>query len=90
MVEESDLYNFQRDSLSDSRIAAILQAERESGRIPNLKGVRVWKAGAASGDLKEAKARQLEKFWLQYFQAAGADVAKERYASALLDFGLNW
>ena len=90
MVEESDLYNFQRDALSDSRIAAILKAERESGRIPNLKGVRVWKAGAASGELKETKARQLEKFWLEYFHAAGADVAKERYASALLDFGLNW
>jgi len=90
MVEESDLYNFQSDSLSDSRIEAILKAERESGRIPNLNGVRVWKAGAASGDLKEAKSRQLEKFWLQYFQAAGADVAKERYAPILLDFGLSW
>lgn len=90
MVEESDLYNFQSDSLTDARIAAILKAEGESGRIPNLKGVRVWKAGAASGDLKETKVRQLEKFWLQYFQAAGADVAKERYAPVLLDFGLNW
>ncbi|MBL8234010.1 MAG: hypothetical protein JNL98_36275 [Bryobacterales bacterium] len=90
MVEESDLYDFKTDRLDDRRIAAIIEAERVAGRLPALQGVRVWKAGSAAGAIPEEKLRQIEKFWLQYFQAAGAVFPKERYAAAVLDFALQW
>ena len=44
MVEESKFYNFRRESVSDKRIDEIIATERAAGRLPSLKGVRVWKA----------------------------------------------
>ena len=90
MVEESKSYNFRRDSISDKRIEEIIAAERAAGRLPSLKGVRVWKAGSTTAAINDSKTRQIEKFWQQYFAAAGAELKTERYGAALLDFNLKW
>jgi hypothetical protein len=90
MVEESKSYNFRHDSLSDKRIEQIIAAERAAGRLPLLNGVRVWKAGATTAAIDDSRTRQIEKFWAQYFAAAGADLKTERYGASLLDFTLKW
>ena len=89
MVEESQLYNFHRDELSDTRISAIIAAERAGGRLPDLKGVRVWKAGASTLNVSDVKQRQIQKFWVQYFAATGAEMNPAHYGASLVDFSLN-
>jgi hypothetical protein len=90
MIEESRLYNFRRDALTDKRIDEIISTERAAGRLPSLKGVRVWKAGSTTQVIDDVKSRQVERFWEQYFSAAGAELKTERYGASLLDFNLNW
>ena len=63
MVEESKSYNFRHDSLSNKRIEEIIAAERTAGRLPSLKGVRVWKAGSTTATIDDSKSRQIERFW---------------------------
>ena len=62
-------------------------AERKSGRIPDLKGVQVWVAGAG-GSTPEQYLR-IQDFWIRYFQAAGADLRVNRYGAGLMDFSLQ-
>ena len=64
MVEESQLYNFRRDELSDKRISAIIAAERASGRLPDLNGVHVWKAGASTLNVSDHYGASLVDFSL--------------------------
>jgi hypothetical protein len=86
MVEESPRYNFQRELLKDSRAKAIIDAERAEGRLPDLRGVKVWKSGASAIGLSDDRSRALQRFWVEYFKAAGADLSPDRYGSTLLNF----
>jgi hypothetical protein len=86
MVEESPRYKFPHDTLTGSRIQAIVENERSGGRLPDLRGVSVWKAGASSEDLNDDRSRALQSFWVQYFKAAGADLERDHYGPALLNF----
>lgn len=89
MVEESPRYNFPRERLTEPRIRAIIEAERSTGRLPNLQGVKVWKAGASAVGLDDDRSRALQRFWVEYFKAAGADLEPDRYGSRLLNFSVN-
>jgi hypothetical protein len=86
MVEESPRYNFQRGVLNDSRTKEIIDSERAGGRLPDLRGVKVWKTGASAVGLSDDRSRALQRFWVDYFKAAGADLAPDRYGSTLLNF----
>jgi hypothetical protein len=89
MIESSDRYEFTRAALGQKAIAAMIEKDKQAGRIPSLNGVKVWVAGAGAGggsQLAEAQIRGIEQFWLAYFRAAGADLAPERYGSTLLNF----
>lgn len=88
MIEQSGRYNFYSESLTDRRIAEILKAEKVNNRLPNLKGVEVWidGAGATDNPLPPGKLRALKKFWIEYFQACGADLKKYRYSSSLINY----
>lgn len=88
MIEQSGRYNFYAESFTDGRIAEILKAERTDNRLPNLKGVEVWVDGAGANEnpLPPGKLRGIEKFWIKYFQACGADLKKYRYSSALINY----
>lgn len=91
MVEESRSYNF-RHPLNDKRIQSIIQSEKDLDRLPNLNGVDVWVVGAAAewGDkLSIDQIYQIEKFWITYFKAAGANLSRERYAPNLINFNLE-
>ena len=89
MIESSDRYEFTRAPLGERAIAVMIEKEKRAGRIPSLTGVKVWVAGAGAGGgshLSTEQVRGIEQFWLNYFRAAGADLAPERYASTLLNF----
>jgi hypothetical protein len=88
MIEESEHYNFTQEPLTPQRIAAIISTEKGHQRLPDLKGVEVYVAGAASGTYRRMtsdRLQQIENFWREYFKACGAELRKERYGSALLE-----
>jgi hypothetical protein len=87
MVQESPLYNFAKNPMSAAIGQRILGAERKAGRIPDLAGVKVWKAGASAEGLSDERIRNLQAFWIEYFHAAGADLSADRYGSSLLNYG---
>jgi hypothetical protein len=89
MVEESAHYRFPNEHLTDARIRAIVEAERVGGRLPNLKGVKVWKTGASAERLDDDRSRELQRFWIEYFRASGASLVPDHYGSTLLNFSLE-
>jgi hypothetical protein len=86
MVEDSARYNFQKENLTAARAAAVVESERRAGRLPTLKGVKVWVSGA--GGAAPEKFLQIQDFWIKYFHAAGADLQKSRYGAGLMDFSI--
>lgn len=89
MVEESETYDFRKEKLSADRIGQIIAAEKKSGRLPDLAGVRVYVWGAGGGSYQGMTSAQIlgiRDFWLRYFKEAGADLPAERYLSAPVGF----
>jgi hypothetical protein len=87
MIEQSKRYDFSGENLTASRISQIIARERSAGRLPDLRGVEVCVVGAGAsktGGLSTERLLAIREFWLQYFKAAGANLPKERYGSALL------
>lgn len=92
MIEQSGRYDFTGEEMTKNRIQEILETLRRQEQLPNLKGVKVWVAGATAsvkGGLNPQKIYQIQDFWLAYFRACGADLTKERYAATLLNFRLD-
>jgi RNase P/RNase MRP subunit POP5 len=89
MIEQSGRYDFSKIDLSARGIDTIIARERRDGRIPDLKGVRVYVIGAGAaqtGGLPPDRIMAIERFWLRYFEQAGAEMRKERYGAALIRF----
>jgi lysophospholipase L1-like esterase len=84
MIEDSSEYNFEKERLSDKRIAEIIAAERVKKRLPDLKGVKVYVTGAKAPTREQFY--NIQNFWLRYFKECGAELPKENYGSALLSF----
>jgi len=85
MIEDSpDGYSFYREKLTDQRINTIIEAEKAKGLLPDLKGVKVYVVAASTKDSK--RFLEIQKFWLKYFSACGADLSKENYNSTMLKF----
>jgi hypothetical protein len=87
MIEQSRRYDFTGENLTASRIDQIIVQERSAGRVPDLHDVEVCVAGAGAsptGGLPTEKLLRIQAFWLQYFQATGANLPKERYGAVLL------
>ena len=62
-----------------------LEAE---GRIPELRGVEVYVAGAGVTDDRHTpeQVRAMRAFWLEFFDRAGASLPEHRYGPQLIDF----
>ncbi len=62
-----------------------LEAE---GRIPDLRGVEVYVAGAGVTDDTHTaeQVRAMRAFWIEFFARAGASLPEHRYGSQLIDF----
>ncbi|MBN9659205.1 MAG: hypothetical protein J0H49_13550 [Acidobacteria bacterium] len=89
MVEDSGRANFERDPLGVQHTKSLLQREEGSDRLPDLKGVDVWAAGATPNrSMGEARIRAIESFWHAYFSRCGASLTADHYAPALLNFSL--
>lgn len=89
MVQETPRQNFVTDPLTSESISGMIQTERTAGRLPNLKGVEVWIAGAtaaSSGGIDPERILRIQDFWLRYFEACGGNLTKERYAATLMNF----
>lgn len=89
MLQQTPEYNFGRESLSEQRISTIIAELKQKNRLPNLKGVKVWIAGAGAnrtGGLSPNKLQQVQDFWMSYFKATGADLTNDRYAPSLINF----
>jgi hypothetical protein len=84
MIEDSGRYNFERERLSRSRIQAILKVEEQEGRVPNLKGVKVYVFGATAANAE--RFNEIQQFWLQYFQKCGANLQPENYGAGFISF----
>ena len=84
MVQDSKEYNFSRVKVTNAYIANIIKYRKKNNLIPNLKGVKVYVAGASADEAK--KFRSIEKFWHSYFKITGADFSKHRYGHSLLGF----
>jgi len=84
MIEDSSEYNFEREKLSDKRIAETIADENRMKRLPDLSKVEVYVVGA------KAKSRDqfynIQNFWIRYFKECGANLPKENYGSTLLSF----
>ncbi len=92
MIESSERHEFSRGILRPGSIISMLDREKNAGRLPSLKAVRVWIAGAGSGggqNLSGDQLRGIEQFWLRYFRATGADLPESQYGSSLLNFGVS-
>ncbi len=84
MIEDSNVYNFERENLTARRIEEIIRRERFRKRIPDLRGVKVYIVPA--GTLNTRRYFSIQNFWLRYFRECGANLAKENYGSPLLIF----
>lgn len=87
MIEQSSRYDLSAENLIAARITQIIAREQSAGRLPDLGEVEVCVVGAGaarSGGLSPEKLLSIREFWFQYFKAAGANLPKERYGSALL------
>ena len=91
MVEQTRYHDFATEQLTAARISQIIEREKNSHRLPALRGVRVWVAGAGAkreGGMDTQRIQQIQDFWLAYFKAAGADVDESRYAPTLINFDI--
>ena len=81
MKEESAEYNFARDRLTDNRIKEIIAKERIKG-LPDLKGVKVYVAGARGNDSRHFQ--NIQKFWMSYFKECGATLEEDAYGRGFM------
>jgi hypothetical protein len=87
MIEQSRRNDFSRELLTPARVQQIIERERSANRLPDLREVEVCVVGAGaarSGGITPERFLVIQEFWLQYFKAAGANLPKARYGSALL------
>lgn len=90
MVEISKSHNFAYEKLTQADIDATIEQQRKAGELPNLDKVKVYAIGAGAGEenrkLKSEQWFGIQNFWLAYFAATGANLTKDRYGAALLEF----
>lgn len=84
MIEDSTEYNFEKENLIDKRAEDIINKEKSKNRLPDLQKVKIYVV--AAGAKESNKFFAIQNFWLRYFKECGADLTKERYGSALLNF----
>lgn len=78
MIEDSKSYNFEKEKLTDKRVADIIAKEKKAGRMPDLKNVKVYAVKNATNQSRDMMAG-IENFWLLYLNACGAQIDKSQY-----------
>jgi hypothetical protein len=85
-VEDSEIGKFDQTLPTEAVTNTILQKLNQSGRMPDLSGVKVFFIGAAPNSLRIVKSADedfitVRRFWLQYFQKAGASLEEKNYGT---------
>ncbi len=84
MIEDSRSYNFEHENLTENRIKNIIKNEKGKSILPDLKGVKVYVAGASHTNTE--KYNRIKNFWFEYFKATGAKIESQNYGAALINF----
>lgn len=84
MLEDSEEYNFERHKVTDEFTRRVIEDKRRRGQLPNLGGATIYVAGASARSA--SKAHEVQRFWLEYFQAANARLLPQNYGPALVNF----
>ena len=80
--------------LSDGKIDRLIKADKTTGRLPSLCGVRVYMVGVnamldPNANMSREKLAWVERFWLSYASATGAELEKANYTPSLINFSLR-
>lgn len=84
MVESIPSCDFDKETLSEQKINAIIKKNEKSNIIPDLSDVKVYIAGAYYANAE--KYNQIQNFWIKYFVKCKANFTKNNYNSALINF----
>jgi hypothetical protein len=84
MIEDSKEGKFDKDKITDEYINKVIRYRQRNKLMPNLKGVKVYVAGASAADSE--KFRAIQTFWAHYFTESGADYSPHRYGHSLISF----
>lgn len=84
MLEDSGVANFDRGRLPPEIVQSVIDDQRSKGTLPELTGVNVYVAGAVASPPERSAA--VQRFWIEYFEAAGATIDKGKYARILVSF----
>ncbi len=82
MMECSSELNFAKDNLTAEYVDQAVASLRAKGRIPNLRNVDIWVAGAYANSTEKYFA--VQGFWNRYLNETGANC--QSYSHTLLDF----
>jgi hypothetical protein len=82
MMECSSELNFAKDDLTAEYVDQAIASLRAKGRIPNLRNVDIWVAGAYANSTEKYFA--VQGFWNRYLNETGANCRS--YSHTLLDF----
>ncbi len=80
MMEDSDVYNFEKQKLPDSKVDEIISTRKEKGLLPSLSGVKVYVVGSNAPSVE--KYNDIKNFWFKYLKEAGAVIEAENYSSS--------
>jgi hypothetical protein len=78
MIEDSKSYNFEKEHLTEKKIAEIIAKEKKAKKLPNLTKVDVYAIRNAT-NLSPEMAAGIENFWMQYFKECGARIDNAHY-----------
>lgn len=84
MLEDSEEHNFERDRLTEGFAHRIIEEKRSKGQLPDLGGATAYVAGASAQSA--VKAKEVERFWLDFVTAANGRLLPQNYGPALLSF----
>lgn len=84
MQHASSDFDLEKANITDKFIDETLAKLQQAGRIPDLKGVEVYVAGATART--DERYRQIRNFWEKLFKQAGVEL--KSYSRTLLNFDL--
>ena len=84
MLEDSEVYNFEKLKVDQTFARRIIEEKHRKGELPDLKGAKIYVAGASAKNA--SKALEIQRFWLEYVKAANGNLAAEHYGPALINF----
>lgn len=84
MIQDSKEYKFDKERITNQYINRVIKYRQKHKLIPNLKGVKVYVAGASAANSN--KFRAVQEFWARYFVKSGADYSPHRYGHSLIKF----